>query len=96
MKKYYLATLVSLIYIPLITIGGELYKPLKDFLKNTFWHHWLGKSVILIALFILAALVFQKSSEKENDSQKIITIIVLSLLGGSAIFIFFVFEYIKT
>lgn len=97
MKKYYLASLISVVYIALITIMGELFEPLKNFLKNTFWHHWLGKSIVLAAIFALSAIIFSKTkSESEKTDEKYLAAISwLSFLGALAIFVFFSYEYFK-
>ena len=96
MKKYFYATFIVFLYIPAVTIGAELVKPLKDFLKATFWHHWLGKSVMLIALYIVAVLLCSRirSDESEHAAAQALTwAFVLSLGGARSIFLFFTYEY---
>ena len=97
MKKYYIAAIFTILYIPAITVAGELIKPLKDFLKNVFWHHWLGKSVILIAVFIIASLLFGKIKDENvlSDEKYFSWITRLAFLGALAIFVFFTYEYLK-
>lgn len=100
MKKYFIATIVSIIYIPLITIVAELYAPLKDFLKNIFWHHWLGKSAILVILFIAVTLIsgaFLSKHEEDNnrDSRFLTSVFWLSVFSALAVLLFFVIEYTK-
>lgn len=100
MKKYFISTIVSIIYIPLITIAGELYAPLKNLLKSIFWHHWLGKSVVLVILFIAVVLIsgaFLPKHEENNDKDgKFLTwTLYLSTFSALAILVFFVIEYIK-
>jgi hypothetical protein len=43
--------------VMLLTIVGEEWAPLKNWLKVTFSHHWLGKSYLSVALFALVVLV---------------------------------------
>lgn len=93
MKKYFIAAIVSIIYIPLITIIAELFSPLKDFLKNVFWHHWLGKSIILLFLFIATASI--ASLFKKNDDKPLLSITCLSFISALAILLFFMVEYMK-
>lgn len=97
MKKYFLAAIISLIYIPAVTIVAELVPPLKDFLKNTFWHHWLGKGVILLALFPLLSLAFSKTKDgsAEHEEKYLTALLGLSVLSALSIFFFFTYEYLK-
>ncbi|MEK7171397.1 MAG: hypothetical protein AAB739_00665 [Patescibacteria group bacterium] len=100
MKKYFIAAIVSIIYIPLITIAAELYAPLKDFLKSVFWHHWLGKSVILIILFIAVAFISGASLAKyEEDNNKdgkfLIGTLWLATFSALTVVLFFMIEYMK-
>ena len=39
------------------TIGAELYAPLKGWLANTFTHHWIGKSILSFAGFLVIGVV---------------------------------------
>lgn len=62
-----LGSIAASIAVAVLTIGGEEWAPLKDALKNTFTHHWLGKSVISAAVF---GVVFLLSAWKVADTQK--------------------------
>ena len=98
MKKYYITSIIILLYIPIITIGAELVKPVKDFLANTFWHHWLGKSVVLIVLYavIMGLLSFKKTEEDEKSDAKYFNMLmIIGIVGVLSVFGFFVYEYLK-
>ena len=98
MKKYYITSIVTLLYVPIITISAELWVPLKNFLKATFWHHWLGKGVVLIGLYliILGLLNLRKWPEdEETDAQYFNAVILVGILSALSIFGFFVYEYTK-
>ncbi len=62
-----LGSIVASVIVVILTIGGEEWKPLKDALKTAFTHHWLGKSVISIAVF---GAVFLFTAWKATDVQK--------------------------
>ena len=51
------AALVA-VFVVGITIYGELYTPLKDWLKVNFSHHWVGKSVLSAILFLALFISF--------------------------------------
>ncbi len=36
-----------------VTIGAELHAPLKSWLASTFSHHWIGKSILSFAGFLI-------------------------------------------
>src|SRR3989338_306289 len=96
MKKHYIAAIVTLVYIPLITILSELVKPVNDFLKKIFWHHWVGKGVILILLYAVIAGILSThrfEDTAESDRKFIAVLSLLMILGGLSIFIFFSFDY---
>lgn len=94
MKKFYLAAIVTLIYVPAVTIVAELVKPLKDFLAKTFWHHWLGKGVVLILLYGLCVLIFTRlKDERTQDEKYLLWILWLAVAGALAILGFFGYEY---
>lgn len=42
---------VTVFFIAGITISAELFTPIKDWLKTTFSHHWLGKGALSLLLF---------------------------------------------
>lgn len=95
MKKYFLATIVTSLYIPLVTIVGELNAPFKNFFKNLFWHHWLGKGVVLIILYVICILIFSKTKETIKEERWLVWTAGMSIAGALSIFVFFVVEYLK-
>lgn len=50
-------TIAVSVLVALLTIIGEEWAPLKNWLKATFSHHWLGKSYLSCALFIVTTIV---------------------------------------
>jgi hypothetical protein len=49
-----LSAMLAMITIAVLTVAGDLYKPLKSWLAETFYHHWVGKGVIsFVGLFVL-------------------------------------------
>jgi len=56
------------VLIATLTIGAELWSPLKDFLKAIFTHHWIGKSALAVLLF--AVVFFVRSSSQASASMQ--------------------------
>ena len=89
-------TIAAVIFITAVTIGADLYLPLKGWLKNVFSHHWVGKSVLSAVIFGAVAfltMIFsgQASEEKINKALKVLIWTVI--LGSLAIIGFFIWEW---
>ena len=54
-KKFnvFFGTFISSIVFVVIVILAELVKPFKDILKSLFWHHWVGKVVLTVLIFLI-------------------------------------------
>lgn len=103
-----IASSITILFVVLITIAGELYKvvdatgktinPIKDFLKSLHGHHWVGKSYWAIALFVVATAVLYALYQKCSAEQSLlrgVRILTLSLiLGTLALYGFFTYEYL--
>ncbi len=92
-----IGAIAAIILTVAITIGGELYAPLKDWLKTTFTHHWLGKSVISVAVFavILFITKFLPVPESEERIARLISILALvAILGTFSLIGFYTYEYL--
>lgn len=90
-----LSSIAVAILIPAITVAAELAIPLKVWLKNTFYHHWVGKSLISAVVFVgLCVLTFTVpyKARLERINRLLLILITLVLLGTLAIFGFFSWE----
>ena len=90
-----LSSIAVAIFIPIITITAELAAPLKEWLKNTFYHHWVGKSLIAVIVFVglsvlISVIPYKASLERLNRLLFILATLVF--LGTLAIFGFFSYE----
>lgn len=68
-----------------MTIGPELYPPLKAWLAATFGHHWIGKGIISIVLFLaVIALSYPKLTKVERSmaawSARLLAVVILATL----------------
>ena len=59
------STIFTMVLITLMTIFGELYKPLKDFLAKIGTHHWIGKGITALIFFI----ILYRLKRGENDGR---------------------------
>ncbi|PIP73031.1 MAG: hypothetical protein COW88_03455 [Candidatus Lloydbacteria bacterium CG22_combo_CG10-13_8_21_14_all_47_15] len=84
--------IIAVLWISLSTIFGELLQPFKDFLAVTFTHHWIGKSIITVAivfLFFCAAWMFRRTDMQTIPRGLVWLLFWVSLCGVIAIIIFF-------
>lgn len=92
------AAAFAVAFVTGITIAADLYLPLKDWLKLTFSHHWVGKGVLAIALFvgISAILLFFPTPKDEMKAKALArstwTLVIASLIGTISIIVFFIYE----
>ncbi len=91
-----IAGIVSIIFVTAITVAADLVPSLKDWLRITFSHHWLGKSILTSGIFVLIYFLVYAFAEDPDEQKSIAPYIKLisffAVLGTLAIFLFFVYE----
>lgn len=98
LKKSYAAVkaaAATVIFTTLITVLGDLYLPLKDWLKAVFTHHWIGKGVLAVVLWVLffAVLSSAKNDLAEDKLPEALNrLSVAAVFGTLVLFAFFVYE----
>lgn len=89
---------ITAVFITGVTIYADLNPTLKDWLKNTFTHHWIGKgflaAIIFIALIPLILFIYP-NDKKERLLKNLMILFWLTIIGALVIFGFFVYEYFK-
>ncbi|MBI4440017.1 hypothetical protein HY638_03520 [Candidatus Woesearchaeota archaeon] len=62
MKKfnYCLGASFSSVSLLLLIVVAELFEPFKNLLKSLFSHHWIGKMVVIAAIFLIAGFSLRK------------------------------------
>ncbi|MBI2415630.1 MAG: hypothetical protein HYV33_03150 [Candidatus Kerfeldbacteria bacterium] len=90
------ATSATMVSITALTISAEEYAGLKNALTSVGSHHWIGKGIVAVAVFVVVTAVLQFVLKKEVSEQKslygtLVTAIVCMLILP----IFFIFEYFK-
>ena len=94
LKRHILSGIITIVSIAVLTIIAELNEGIKNLLKNTFYHHWIGKGVVAIVLFIIFAHIIKINTKKDINSL-INQLIILTILSGLAIIIFFTWHTFK-
>lgn len=89
--KYLLSGIITSLLITFLTIYSEMNEAFKEFLKNTFYHHWVGKGIIAIIFFILLAQMIHIKQKREIN-KFINGFFIITILCSLAIFIFFFLE----
>lgn len=90
--------ITAVIFIIAITIAADIYLSLKDLLKSVFSHHWIGKSILSVAVFIIVGAIsflLPIQANEEKISRLLRALSFLLIIGILAIFSFFVYETIR-
>lgn len=90
-----LGAIAAVIFITAVTIGADLYLPIKDWLKNIFSHHWVAKSVLSAVVFGAIAfltMIFSGQANEEKINKALKVLIWSVILGSPAIIGFFIWE----
>ena len=90
-----LGSAAAVIFITAITVAADLAPPLKDWLKNTFNHHWIGKSIISVIVFVsfsVFTFVVPYKACLERINNLVLILLTLVSLGTLVIFGFFSWE----
>jgi len=93
LTSMYLAVIIASLLIVILTVGGELLPVLKTTLKNVFWHHWIGKSIVITAVFLIINFAFRKIKIWDIKRWTIL-LVAIWLFGNIIIFGFFVWHYL--
>ena len=90
-----ISALAAVVFTTVITITADLTPPLKDWLKNTFSHHWVGKSIIAGFIFIILAIVLYvipSLRPEEKTARRITALAWITLLATLTLFGFYLYE----
>lgn len=88
-----IAGILAIVFVTAITVIADTYTPLKDWLKATFFHHWLGKGDIALALFVAVTTILYVLPQKSTDPTRMLhALAYASILGTIVLIAFFVAE----
>ena len=87
------ATTTAIVLITVMTIVGELWAGFKSFLGSITGHHWITKGLLALVVFIVLYLVLSKLKETENTARGTVWSFSTAIVGGVAIFVFYLIHY---
>lgn len=92
-----IAAMVTSVMLAVLIVSAEEVPALKDWLKATFTHHWLGKGALAIVVFIVVTIAARLQGK--TDASKLAGIILaeaaVAALSVAAIAGFFLLHLLK-
>lgn len=84
----------AIVWIVAVTVLADLFPGLKNWLKETFAHHWLGKGYLAAAVFFLVFLIAPRPVESVDAKTDAAIRLVswLALIGSVVLMAFFLYE----
>lgn len=92
-----IAATLTVIVITVVTICGELSLAFKDFIKSFTGHHWLTKSALSLLVYFGGLVLFYLLPQNIGPNtirRGLIFLIIITLAGSLAVFLFFVWHYL--
>lgn len=87
--------MLSIVFIAVVTPVADLLPALKNALKETFGHHWVGKSILAALLFGVGSVVcpaLSSTTSEETIWRKLNQLILITIAGAAVITLFFIWE----
>ena len=79
--------------LAVLVIVAELVAPFKELLKAVFWHHWIGKAVLVLLAFLVAGLWLKNKNQLLGKPAE--TLAWQSCIASLAIIaLFFIIEFV--
>lgn len=95
-NSFAISASVTVIFIAVITIVSELEHSVKDWLAGTFSHHWVGKGILSLILFLVLALLLffiTREPKEEKVGRTLTALFWTGAVGFLVIFVFYIFEF---
>ena len=87
------SAILTFVIIVLLTVCGELDAGFKGWLTQTFSHHWIGKSIISVLVFLVSIPVFYVLKLKKISIPALVWLLVtVANLSFGVLLAFFFFE----
>jgi len=92
-----IGALLASVLILFLTVAGELYSPLKSLLKDLHYHHWVGKGIWAVILFVVVTASLYMATKDRSESlalNRSVNWLSYTLVFATvAMFLFFIYEY---
>ncbi|MDO8552829.1 MAG: hypothetical protein Q7S01_04910 [bacterium] len=89
------ASIAVFIMLAALIVGAELIPELKNWLKATFYHHWLGKGVLALGLFAILSVALSVRRSTARLSSVIFAEALAAILSVLVIAGFFLLHVLK-
>ena len=93
-KQHIVSAIITIIIITVMTILSEVKVPFKNWLQSMFYHHWIGKGVLALAIFFIFAHLI-KLNPKKDSAYLTNALVTITIICALAIIIFFAWETFK-
>lgn len=90
-----IAVAVTAVTLAVLIVTAEEVPALKDWLKQTFYHHWLGKGTLAIALFAILCVVLRTKRGSPRLSTIVYVETIAVILAAIIITGFFLLHTLK-
>lgn len=90
-----ISALVTAVMLAVLIIAAEEIPVLKDWLKATFTHHWLGKGALGLMLFVVVSFGARMWGGGAQLSKIIFVEALIAFLSAAAITLFFLLHALK-
>lgn len=90
-----IATIVTSLMLAVLIVSAEEIPALKDWLKLTFYHHWLGKGALALILFAVTAFVFRLKRDTPSLATYIFAEAIAIAISACIIAGFFLLHVLK-
>lgn len=92
-----IATIIASLALTIIIISAEEFAAFKDWLKQNFYHHWLGKSIVTLGLFIAISVLLSIKREVSKLASIILIesmVVIFSVLVIAGFFLLHVLKIV--
>lgn len=88
------STISVIALITIVTVWGELVPSVKSGIASVGGHHWTGKSILSVIVFIALYCLFKKMLKgKTNPEKEVWMIIGTAVIGTAVLLAFFLWHY---
>ena len=92
------ATILTIVFVVVITVWAELYAPLKNWLAGFSGHHWTSKSIFSVLVYVVAIMVLYLLPHKNSNNglrKSLVSLFIFTVLGVFALTLFFTGHHFK-